>query len=257
CAVLVQLVAVVMTFFPSERVSISRQSSPAPDGDRSALVEAIERYFLKTQAVPAPTRRLAAYQKLRELQFSRTAAKQLLCEWDELLRSPAGLRVPSPHDVMQLLLQAAGLEAGTLTAAAVLASSDRRLPIGETLRKAELISNAQLEVILKDQERSSQLRIGDILALRGWLNAATVDFFVERLPQLASAPSRSPIGQYLKQAGLLNDAQVESILAEQKKIANARFGELAVRKGWIKQATVDVLLEHVGVNAANTPIAVR
>lgn len=257
--------AFIMASSPSDRATIARGASLARESDRSTLVEAIERYFLKTEAVPVPTRRLAAYQKLRELQFSRTTAKQLLCEWDELLRSPAQLNRPGQQDIIDRLQQAASVEAmaespvvppnappadsSTLTVS--------RIPIGETLCKAELISSAQLEVILKDQERSSQLRIGDILALRGWLNATTVDFFVERLPRLASAPSRSPIGQYLKQAGLLNEAQVESILAEQKTLANARFGELAVRKGWIKQGTVDVLLEHVGVNTPTPRLAAR
>lgn len=194
---------------------------------------AIRQYFERDRHVSLTSRRLAAYQKLLDINLSAYAAKQLLAQWDEALRPPA----PSPprrEDIAVLLSQAQPAPP----------PEPERIPIGQALRKAGLLSPAQIEVILNDQAHDTSLRFGDILALRGWLNATTVDFFIEQLPHIALAQSRSPIGQYLKQAGLLNDTQVDLLLDEQRYVKQ-RFGQLAVDKGWVKQATVDVLLESL------------
>lgn len=119
-----------------------------------------------------------------------------------------------------------------------------KAPIGIVLRQAGLIDNAQLELILQKQRQHPHLRFGDILSMYGWLNSETVDFFAEVFPELSKLKPTQPLGQYLKAAALLDDLQINSILAEQNEV-NLRFGELAVRKGWVKQETVDLFLSSL------------
>ncbi|MGK7886357.1 MAG: hypothetical protein AB4057_17260, partial [Crocosphaera sp.] len=51
--------------------------------------------------------------------------------------------------------------------------------LGEILRDADLITEAQLQTVLRDQQEYKDQKIGEILALRGWLKQETVDFFAE------------------------------------------------------------------------------
>ncbi|MBO3462058.1 tetratricopeptide repeat protein [Aetokthonos hydrillicola Thurmond2011] len=117
-------------------------------------------------------------------------------------------------------------------------------PLGKVLQQADLISNAQTEVALRDQSQSKNLRIGEILALRGWLKQETADFFAEQWPILLNQKLKQPLGQYLKQAGLLDDDQILTILSKQRQMG-LRFGELAVLHGWIKSTTINFFLEHL------------
>ncbi|HEY9768904.1 MAG TPA: hypothetical protein V6C71_10480 [Coleofasciculaceae cyanobacterium] len=52
-------------------------------------------------------------------------------------------------------------------------------PIGEILQEADLITSPQLEVALRDQNYYQDMRLGEILALRGWIKQDTADFFVQ------------------------------------------------------------------------------
>jgi hypothetical protein len=81
------------------------------------------------------------------------------------------------------------------------------LPLGYLLKQAGLITDSQVMTALEAQQTVQRhLRIGEIIAEYGWLQPDTVDFFAESLPQISSLPQQ-PIGQYLKQAKLLNDEQ--------------------------------------------------
>lgn len=114
-------------------------------------------------------------------------------------------------------------------------------PIGQLLRQACLLSDAQVDVVLRDQAENGDLRFGDILALRGWLQPKTVDFFVEHWPP-SSRGASEPLGQYFKAAGLLDERQIQTLLAEQPNLG-LRLGALAAHKGWLKPATVNFFLE--------------
>jgi hypothetical protein len=119
-------------------------------------------------------------------------------------------------------------------------------PLSNLLLEADLVSSAQLEVALRDQTIYADLRLADILALRGWIKSETVDFFTNQWPELLSnreAPAQ-PIGFYLKAAGLLNDSQIDVLLEEQKKLG-VKFGAMAVLKGWLKEKTVNFFLQHI------------
>ncbi|WP_297061619.1 hypothetical protein [Thermosynechococcus sp. M3746_W2019_013] len=128
--------------------------------------------------------------------------------------------------------------------------------IGELLLKAGLITSGQLQVALMEQGMYANLRLGEILALHGWLSQETIDFFVEEWPKLAQDKEKRPIGFYLKKAGLLTEEQINQILKEQWQ-ASYRFGALAVLNGWVKQETVNFFLEHINPNALKESVRIE
>jgi hypothetical protein len=117
-------------------------------------------------------------------------------------------------------------------------------PLGTILKEAGLISDYQIQVALQDQQFDSSLLFGEILALRGWIQKETADFFVEEFPKITKQKHRQKIGYYLKKAKLLNQEQVDSIIQEQKNNL-IRFGSAAVLKGYLKQKTLDFLSENL------------
>ena len=121
--------------------------------------------------------------------------------------------------------------------------SSRKM-LGQLLHDANLISEAQLEIALSTQADYPEFKIGSILVLRGWIKTETVDFFTTHWQSVFHQKPKHPIGYYFKQAALLNEEQIKSLLAEQKTI-KLRFGEIAILKGWLKQKTLNFFLEHL------------
>jgi hypothetical protein len=117
-------------------------------------------------------------------------------------------------------------------------------PVGSVLTAAGLISSAQLEIILQDQQRQPNLRFGDILELRGWLKRDSIEFFAEQWPKLRNQHRDKPLGYYFQQAGLLNSEQVQSLLQEQSR-TGMRIGALAVLRGWLQPKTLDLFIQHL------------
>lgn len=65
--------------------------------------------------------------------------------------------------------------------------------------------------------------------------------------QVQFAPSlvgHKRLGSYLVDAGLINRAQIEVALNDQK-VTGMKFGEILVTRGWIKQQTVEYIMEKV------------
>jgi hypothetical protein len=61
----------------------------------------------------------------------------------------------------------------------------------------------------------------------------------------SSSTSRlKPIGSYLEDAGLLNSDQIKVILADQKA-TGMKFGEIAVARGWVKEKTIEWIVQKV------------
>ncbi len=54
-----------------------------------------------------------------------------------------------------------------------------------------------------------------------------------------------PLGSYLIEAGLLTNAQVDVALNDQLMVEDMRFGEVLVARGWIKQQTLDYLINKI------------
>ena len=117
-------------------------------------------------------------------------------------------------------------------------------PIGEILQNAGLVSPSQIEVALRDQTYYQDMRIGEILALRGWVEQSTVDFFVNEWLNILKRKRNQPLGFYLKKASLLTDREIQMILTEQNQTC-LRFGATAVLKGLVKQDTIDYFLNNL------------
>ena len=120
----------------------------------------------------------------------------------------------------------------------------QRIPLGKVLEEAGLISFPQIEVALLDQMQYEQLMLGEILALHGWLKQETADFFAARWYQICQEKQQRPLGQYLKEAALLDEEQITHILEEQEQTL-LKFGKLAVMKGYIKQQTVNFFIDYL------------
>ncbi len=128
----------------------------------------------------------------------------------------------------------------------LLFSSNFNKPLGEILVEAGLVSLAQIEIALHEQTQSN-LKIGEILALHGWIKQETADFFVEQWAKLVENQQKQPLVYYFKEAALLDDQQIATLLKEQKEQQKKlqkkiRFHNIAVEKGYLKRITVDYFL---------------
>jgi len=117
-------------------------------------------------------------------------------------------------------------------------------PIGEILQEAALITHPQLEVALRDQSYYEDMRLGEILALRGWIKQDTADFFVQDWFKLVNRRIDRPLGFYLNKAGLISESDIETILKEQH-VNSLRFGDTAIQKGLVKPNTLNFFLQNL------------
>ena len=116
--------------------------------------------------------------------------------------------------------------------------------IGTILREADLVSLHQLDLALKDQVNFPNLRLGEILAMRGWIKSETADFFVRDWSKIITEENRQPLGHYLVQSALLKPEEIEIILEEQRS-TGIRFGTIAVMQGLLKSTTLDFFLMNL------------
>ncbi len=119
---------------------------------------------------------------------------------------------------------------------------NRQKRIGEILTEAHIVTPAQLQVALYDQQAFSSHRIGEILVIRGWIDQQTADFFADQWRVLCNHADRQALGSYFKAAGLLTDEAVQKIVHEQQR-NGYRFGANAVLLGFIHQETLNYFLE--------------
>lgn len=128
----------------------------------------------------------------------------------------------------------------------IILPASKMKPLGRILEEAQLISSKQIDIARIEQMRFNHMRIGEILASKGWINQQTADFFAEQWLNLLQATEKKPLGYYLKAAGLLNEEQIKILLQEQQQITTTiRLGKLAVIRGLIKQHTVDFFLKNL------------
>ncbi|MDJ0732451.1 MAG: hypothetical protein QNJ33_20995 [Crocosphaera sp.] len=127
--------------------------------------------------------------------------------------------------------------------------------LGEVLRDADLITEAQLQTVLRDKREYKHQKIGEIFALRGWLKQETVDFFAEEWGNCLQQGPQYPIGEYLKQAGLLNQGDIKRILNLQEQV-QIKFGAIAVSQGLLTQKTLNFFLENLFSQASKDSLFV-
>lgn len=124
------------------------------------------------------------------------------------------------------------------------------LPIGRLLQNAGLISDEQLEIALGVQSQHPQMRLGEILSMQEVVEIQTVDFFADKWQTLKQEGQQFPLGYYFKKAFILDDNQIEAILAEQQNSkSKLKFGDTAVIKGWVRKETVDFFLNELAFQA--------
>ena len=129
--------------------------------------------------------------------------------------------------------------------------------LGETLQQAGLITNSQIQVALVDREYNQELRIGEILAIRGWIEQQTADFFADEWQLLLEQQNKYPLGYYLEKSGLLTTGEIDLVLQEQKKIW-VKFGSVAVLKGLLEQNTLDFFLNSLfPLRSAESPFVTK
>ena len=116
--------------------------------------------------------------------------------------------------------------------------------LGVILQEANLISLPQIELALRDQTYYPDLRLGEIIAMRGWIKQETADFFAQNWWSLLKQKERKSLGYYLQKSGLLEEEQVEAILQEQRA-TGIRFGSIAVLQGLLKSQTLDFFLMNL------------
>ena len=116
--------------------------------------------------------------------------------------------------------------------------------IGTILQEADLVSLSQIERALQEKNQYPHLRLGELLAMHGWVKSETADFFVQDWSNVLKNQDKDPLGYYLQQAALLDQDQIELILAEQRK-TGIRFGTVAVLQGLLKSTTLDFFLSYL------------
>ena len=127
---------------------------------------------------------------------------------------------------------------------AIVHPDDKRL--GHYLVEAGLLTGQQLKTALSEQKVTG-LRLGELIVKKRWLKQQTVEFLMEKLlirDQVVVQTDDKRLGHYLVEAGLLTQAQVETALSEQKG-TGLRLGEFIVKKGWVKEETVEFLIKEV------------
>lgn len=119
-------------------------------------------------------------------------------------------------------------------------------PLGMILLEADLVSPSQIKVALQDQTYNPDLLLGEILAMRNWIQPKTADFFARDWSNLVQnrQKSQKPLGWYLEKSALLKQEDIQIILKEQQ-LTGIRFGTVAVLQGLLKSTTLDFFLMYL------------
>lgn len=126
-----------------------------------------------------------------------------------------------------------------------MSSLSSHLPLGEKLKQAGLISDDRVSQILAEQKAAKEpLRFGELLVQQGLLPPETIEFFVNSFTPFESLNLEQPLGAYLKLVKIMNQRKIDAILAEQHQTC-LRFGEVAVRKGWLSPETLQAILKKL------------
>ena len=223
----------------------------------------IEAFYKTRTDIPRNIRYKVAKRRLNNVDgISPYIAKTVLQQWDSALRASAATPAQSsiearergptmPHALQPTTSDQLGsIPANVLPQTTIPPPLDDtqllpdKLLLGESLVRAGLINAHHVEVALRDACDRTDLKFGEILALRGWIAQETADFFAETLHQVSAEVERQPIGQYFKAAKLMTEEQISKVLATQRD-CSIRFGELAVAHCYLKPQTLDFMLPYL------------
>ncbi|MGK7908059.1 MAG: hypothetical protein AB4040_12665 [Synechococcus sp.] len=233
---------------------LSNLISPKQSGWSAVIanpLKEIENFYVHSTELPLKKRRIIAKERLRQLKgFTPHLAKTIVKQWDdahpELIKQKR-----RPKSRRRKALNSSQIDSFDSFETewdddiSIEHDSIPHIQLGQALQQAGLIGVHQIEVALMDAQYRSDLRIGEILALRGWIQQETADFFAEQLIDIATATQKERIGQYLKAAKLLTQQQIDLVLDRQLNGSFRKFGETAVSMNYIKQQTLDFLLTYI------------
>ena len=119
---------------------------------------------------------------------------------------------------------------------------------GSHLLKAGLLTSEQLEAALSDQEKQASVRLGKVIQNRGRVKERTIQFMVDRVNKHADDSqglgAYAQLGNYLVEAGLVTQIQVDQALEEQKT-SNKSMGEILVSHGWVTPQTIEYMAQSL------------
>jgi hypothetical protein len=126
--------------------------------------------------------------------------------------------------------------------------SSRRRPIGQILKEAGFLSQAQLELALEEQKRGNQ-RLGEVLVRLGMLEPGEVRAALSIQEQLSdleqavrlAAGVREMLGALLVRSGKLSAGQLDRALAQQQR-EGGKLGEVCLRLGLLNEGELTGLL---------------
>ncbi len=128
-----------------------------------------------------------------------------------------------------------------------------RMLLGELLIKAKKITREQLDVALREQERTGK-RLGEILVHQGLLlenELETVLAFQRSQRSEAPGSEKLRLGELLVATGQITREQLEDVLKRQK-LSKKKIGELLVEAGYVQPHQIDygLMLQQKLVTAA-------
>ena len=126
--------------------------------------------------------------------------------------------------------------------------------LGQLLAQAGLVTSEQILAAIREQMLGNNQPIGRILVEKKVIKQATADFFVNKWPVYIDSPySFKRIGDYLREASLLDEGNIEEILMDQRQL-KAKFGEIAIYKGFVKPKTINFFIHHLFSDLENTDL---
>lgn len=235
---------------------LSNLISPKPTGWTAAVqnpLKEIEQFYVTSTEIPLRERRIMAKERLCRVNgFTPQLAQIIVKQWDDANPKILMTQKRSPKSQPGNTVRPSQKASFSNTRPTrkdkytpLVPPPIRHLKLGHALLKAGLIGPYQIEVALMDAQYRTDLRIGEILALRGWIQQETADFFADKLIYIPTVSQKQPIGQYLKAAKLLTQQQIDSILEHQSHNSFSKFGEAAVYKNYLKQQTLDFILSYI------------
>ncbi len=115
-----------------------------------------------------------------------------------------------------------------------------RMLLGELLLKAKRITPAQLDVALREQQRTGK-KLGQVLVRHGLLlgqELHRVLAFQENLQSRPPGSEKLRLGKLLAATGQITPEQLEEVL-ERQKLSRKKIGELLVEVGYLKPEQID------------------
>ncbi|MDX2272203.1 MAG: hypothetical protein NW237_09695 [Cyanobacteriota bacterium] len=114
------------------------------------------------------------------------------------------------------------------------ADTQERVPVGQQLLRAGLLTPAQLAQALREQQQT-HLKFGEVCLEHRWISP-------EQLYQITSSDSLC-LGEILVARGYIDIEQLRIALARQRRFGR-KLGEILVWKGWIQPEVIDQVLQE-------------